>query len=70
MNEFMNHFFIFIQGCTLSENLMILLNYLMILDGWYNHQNVNLSNQIYETAWDNLSKNLKLADSKSCIVMI
>ena len=28
-----------------------------------------LSNQIYENAWDNLSKIFGLADSKSCIVM-
>ena len=63
-------FFIFIQGCTLSENsndTFELPNDIR----WVvqSPEYKILSNQIYETAWDNLSKNLKLADSKSCIVM-
>ena len=72
----MNKFFIFIlflfiQGCTSSENSNT-KNFKLPNDvRWVvkSSEYKILSNQIYENAWDNLSEIFRLADSKSCIVM-
>ena len=63
--------FIFIQVCASSEGLntknLELPNDVrwVVKSSEYNI----LSNQIYDNAWNNLSNTLRLADSKSCVVM-
>ena len=63
--------FVFIQVCISSEDLNTTNIKLPNEVRWVvksSEYNI-LSNQIYDSAWDNLSKTLESADSKSCIVM-